>query len=388
MMLAGSAGAQEEIVLQDVLREIAANNLTLAAARSQLAADRMENDASVRLDDPEIDLGYQWGDPVAVPNRTQITVMQPFDFSTIFGQKRRLADAQNRLLDVEYRQTCIELLIEAGNLYEDACLYRLLDTVITRRLVLVERETAQSARQLETGETDLIHHQKAQMILMRLRAEAAANRMDYRDAMDGLKRLNGGKEVSGRLCMGDLLALPADFEAWYAASTEHIPEAQLARQAVEVSRRQLSQTRTDALPGLSVGYVGELVTDNNYHGFQLGLSVPLWSAAPRLREAKERLESAELRKQDALMQLHESLKTVYEQAQAYLSLCSESKEILDNLNYIDLLEASFAKGELSIFDYSAEMDELLETVETAYRSLHSYNKLALTLLLQLGAMEY
>jgi len=379
-----TAKAQQPVEFYALINEISTNNMTLAAARKQLSADRMENQSAMKLDDPTIDYGFQWGSPEYVENRHVVTVMQPFDFSLLSGNRRRVAEAGNNVLDAEYQASCISLLIEASGYYVDACLYRELDTLYQKYVNLAKRIAVNAAREFETGETGLLQYNKSKLLLSNIEAELAYNRIAYQEAVDALLLLNGGKELSVSYVDTLPLVLPSNFEEWYAASTEYIPDVRLAALGVDLCREQLSERRTDALPGLAVGYSGEMAADANYHGFQIGLSIPLWSSGLKIKQAKARLESASIQKEETMMKLHLSLKTAYERAQSFLHVYLTSNEILENLSYSRPVERAFAAGEISMLEYSVEIEYLLAAMESCKTALRDYNKAAASLLLMMG----
>jgi len=79
------------------LRLIVAHNPATLAARSLSAAEQKENMTGLTLADPEVEFSYQWGNPAAVPDKKTLDISQSFDFATLSGGKRRVAEARNEV---------------------------------------------------------------------------------------------------------------------------------------------------------------------------------------------------------------------------------------------------------------------------------------------------
>ena len=106
-----SANAQS--AAEQLLRDIEQNNTTLKALRDQAEAQALQNKTGITLPDPEVEFAYLWGSPSGVPGRTDFAVSQSFDMPTLLGSRRRVAEGENALLGLQYKQERIALLLEA-----------------------------------------------------------------------------------------------------------------------------------------------------------------------------------------------------------------------------------------------------------------------------------
>lgn len=78
---------------------ILGNNPTLISETRTTAASNADALTGLTLADPEVSVSYMFGAPSDVPNKTNIEVTQTFDFPTMSGARRRLAQAQGRVQD-------------------------------------------------------------------------------------------------------------------------------------------------------------------------------------------------------------------------------------------------------------------------------------------------
>ena len=65
------------------MQAIARNNNTLRAMHASLEATRLANSADNTLPDPEAEVAYMFGNPKGVPNRTNVSVTQAFDWGVL-----------------------------------------------------------------------------------------------------------------------------------------------------------------------------------------------------------------------------------------------------------------------------------------------------------------
>src|SRR5210317_2522467 len=75
-----------------VLAEILKNNTSLEAYRQQAKADKLDSKVGIYLQNPEIGFNYLWGSPAEIHNRTDINVMQSFDFPTSYSHRKKISD--------------------------------------------------------------------------------------------------------------------------------------------------------------------------------------------------------------------------------------------------------------------------------------------------------
>lgn len=98
MMLLGlcaTAGMSAQNSYVDALSEIARGSRTLKARTLQTQATENENMTGLNLSNPEVEFAYQWG--VQNADKVMLDVSQGFDFATLSGAKRRVAESQNRM---------------------------------------------------------------------------------------------------------------------------------------------------------------------------------------------------------------------------------------------------------------------------------------------------
>lgn len=375
LALAGPAAAQQTI--DAVLQQIERNNTTLEALRKQTEADKLQNKTGITLPDPEVSFDYLWGDPSSIGNRKDFGVTQSFDIATIAGSRRRVADAQNGLLDVEYRAGRMAVLLEAKQACIQLVYYNALKAELEQRLAHAQAVADFYDRQLADGNASRLEVNKARLSLSAAQGELRRNEVERTNLLAELQRLNGGEPIVFEQAAYAQPVLPQDFEAWYDEAAAANPVLAYARQNVELKRREMKLGKLSGLPQISAGYMSELVPESNFRGITLGLSVPLWSNRNRVKQAKAAVVAAELQQKDATVQFYERLRNQYGRTLGLQRTAGEYRKALAELDNTQLLRKALDAGEISLLDYIVELGLYYTTVDEALAAERDY-ELALT----------
>ena len=375
LAVAGPAAAQQTI--DAVLQQIERNNTTLEALRKQTEADKLQNKTGITLPDPEVSFDYLWGDPSSIGNRKDFGVTQSFDIATIAGSRRRVADAQNGLLDVEYRAGRMAVLLEAKQTCIQLIYYNALKAELEQRLAHAQAVADFYDRQLADGNANRLEVNKARLSLSAAQGELRRNEVERTNLLAELQRLNGGEPIVFEQAAYAQPVLPQDFEAWYDEAAAANPVLAYARQNVELKRREMKLGKLSGLPQISAGYMSELVPESNFRGITLGLSVPLWSNRNRVKQAKAAVVAAELQQKDATVQFYERLRNQYGRTLGLQRTAGEYRKALAELDNTQLLRKALDAGEISLLDYIVELGLYYTTVDDALAAERDY-ELALT----------
>lgn len=371
-LLSAAGPAAAQLPIDSVLQRIERNNTTLQALRKQTDADKLQNRTGIALPDPEVEFNYLWGDPSSIGNRKDFGVSQSFDLATVTGSRRRVADAQNGLLDVQLRAERMNLLLEAKQVCIRLVYYNALKQELELRLAHAQAIADFYEEQLLKGNANRLEVNKACLSLSGMQGELRRNEIERTNLLSELQRLNGGEPV----VFGDvdyaLPVLPPDFEAWYDEAAAMNPVLAYALQNVEVKRREMKRDKLSGLPQISAGYMSELVPESNFRGVKLGISVPLWSNRNRVKQARAAVAAAELQQKDAAVQFYERLRNQYVRTLSLQRTAAEYRTSLSELDNTQLLRKALDAGEISLLDYIVEQGFYYTTVDSALSAERDY----------------
>lgn len=367
-------GARATGSTQDVLREVEQNNTTLKALRQSADAQKIGNLTGIMLEDPEIGFSYLWGGPSAIGNRQDVSVSQTFDFGTLAGMKRKVAQEKNSLVEWEYLSQRIGILLEAKLLCIELTHLNKLAAVLEERARNAATIAESLRSKMEHGEGNILEYNNSLLELSNAENELAAVRAQRESALSKISGLNGGCRTDFTATDYGTESFPADFESWYSEAQERNPVLAYVKGEIELSRKELSLSKTENLPSLSVGYMGEFTLGQRYQGVSLGVSIPLWSNARRVRQAKAAMLAAQSRETDAKQQFYSNLEAQYTLASSLKEVAENSRRTLDSADNRSLLRKALEAGEISVQDYLVSIGFYYDALERAMNAELEYNK--------------
>lgn len=358
----------------DVLREVEQNNTTLKALRQSADAQKIENLTGIMLEDPEIGFSYLWGGPAAIGNRQDVSVTQTFDFGTLAGMKRKVAQEKNSLVEWEYLSQRMEILLEAELLCIELTHLNALAAVLEERAGNAATIAENQRSKLEHGEGNILEYNNSLLELGNAENSLAAVKAQQEAALSKLAGLNGGCRTGFTATDYAQEPFPADFDSWYAEAQSRNPVLAYVRGEIELSRKELTLSKTGNLPSLSVGYMGEFTLGQRYQGVSLGVSIPLWSNARRVRQAKAAVQAAQSREADAKQQFYSKLEAQYTLASSLKEVAENSRRTLDSADNRALLRKALDEGEISMQDYLVSLGFYYDALERTMNAELEYHK--------------
>ena len=343
LCLCGSIHSFSQGAVETVLREIERNNPELQAAAAALDEEKLTNRSEALLADPEVEFNYLWG-AAGIGNRHDLRVTQSFDLPTLTGQRAGKTADLNQLSILKYRAQRLELLQEARKCCIDLIYYaqllQELDDHLERSATLVRAYE----RRLEAGGANILDLNKTKLHYASVLGKRNLAASERESLLARLRALNGGKDPDVALTAYDLDdTLPADFETWFAEASDKNPVLGYVRQEVSLGARQLTIDKMAWMPELTVGYMSEIQTEEKFRGVTVGVSIPLWSGANKVKRSRAGVAAAESRQKAAEQAFYEQLRDSYRQAGA-------------NRANAELLVRGFLAG---VYDLSAYTVEFL-----------------------------
>jgi len=168
--------------------------------------------------------------------------------------------------------------------------------------------------------------------------------------------------------------LPLHFDDWFAQAAQQNPVLAYARQEIEISRQQLSLSKTMNLPTLSAGYMSEKVVGERFQGLSLGITIPLWENKNRVKQAKASVKAAESRETDNRQQFYNQLQILYNRTAGLKIAAEKYRQSLVTANNTGLLKKALDAGEISLLEYMVEIGLYYETINRALEAERDYQK--------------
>lgn len=381
---AGAAfSASAQTSTEAVLRQIEENNPQLKAAAADVEAEKLENRSAAILENPEFEFNYLWGAD-GIGNRRDFRVTQAFDIATLTGMKSRQVAGQNELAALQYKAERLNVLLEAKQACIDLIYYNALKSELDTHLNQAQTLVYSFEKRLKAGGANVLDLNKAKVHLTAVRGQISQVEVERQALMSKLKSLNGGKDIvleDSSYGLED--ALPTDFDSWYESTSLKNPVLQYVRQEVSIGKKQLSIDKTAWVPELTVGYMSELTTADKFRGITVGVNIPLWSNANKVKQSKARIVAAESRKAAAEQQFYFDLLAQYNRAASLKANSELMRSSLSETDSRDYLLTAQSRGEISMIEYLVETDQYYEALEQTLAAERDYHQA----LAQLNAVE-
>lgn len=367
------SGAQNSAEV--VLASVEKNNPELQALRKRTESEKYGFKAERMVEAPEVGFDYLWGSPADIGTRKDISVTQSIDIATISGTKGKIAKSESELSDMQFNVRRQEILLQAKLLYINIIYCNAVGAELERRLERSEKVESVYRDMQVRGETDMIEVNKAHLAYLAQRNALARNKMEAEGFRLELQRLNGGEPLEiNALSYVRTDMLPADFDTWYKEVADRSPEIRAARQNVKVNEAVARGIKMSSCPTITAGYMAELVKGSNFRGLTLGLSIPLWSARSKTRQANLSCEASRLEVKDVEASEYSALRSLYEKASGLKDLSDElalSLAVSDEA--MSMTEKKFNEGEISLMDSIMELSLYYSVVDESLAASRDYD---------------
>ncbi len=354
--------------MNNVLRSIEANSITLQALKQQAEAQKLGNRTGIYLANPEVGFDYLWGSPSSTGNRTDFSVTQSFDFPTAYAHKSQVAKGRNRVVDYDYERQRRDLLLQAGTVCVNLIYCNALRFELNTRLEHAQNIAAAWQERFVRGDADVLERNKAQLNLLNARKAIEANSIERTALLAELQRLNGGQPIAFDDTLYPAYSIPLDFEQWYEQVQQRNPTLQMVAQEIEVSKDQVKVSRAMSLPKFSAGYMSEAILGTMLQGPTIGISIPLWENKNTIKQAKAQTAAWQNVDADARMQFHNTLKTQHTKALSLQAMATDYRKTLQMSSNVNLLKKALDLGQLSLINYIMELTIYYDAVNNVLQA--------------------
>lgn len=356
------------------LDRIVAHNPGLVASFATLEADKAENLTGLNLENPEVELSYQWGVPADVPDKKTIDVSQGFDFATLSGAKKRLARVKNAGADAGFQQALRAVAAEADALMTDIVYQRRMTAYYDSATNLMSRTLDAARLALDKGEMTVVDYNSVRMDLNSLETDRSLNDIDYQASLSSLAALGGSTNINWTSADYADYSLPADFRGWLEANTDKAGEVRQADADMRVADAEISLRKSENLPSFSLGYTSELVKDANYHGVTLGVELPLWANSGRIKAARAAANAAKVAGEKAALDFELKQRALYDKALLSSQMLDRTRQLARECDIRDSLDKLYALGQISTHEYLTQLTSLLELHKRVIEAEYAYQK--------------
>ena len=348
--------------IDEILQQIARNNPQLQAQDKARNAEKIELKTSNNLDRTAVSYSPFFANGVQGIASSELVVSQDFDFPTLYAGRNKMIKKQSEVLDTRFESLRRDVLLDARLLCIQLVHQQKLATVLKRQHDCMARLTSHCETNLQQGNATVMDLNKTRLEAMKLTTAMEECNAQIAEIKTTLTALNGNKELAfDGIAYPTIDALPDDATllAQYMANDLELKSAQLQNETIN---REISLTRQENLPSLSVGYRRNTALEERSHGFLVGAAVPLFSNRNRTRAAKARLESAEAETEHQRIHTEAHIRSLMSQMHATRNALQAYDAALMQTS-MDTFVKACQEGEISVIDCCREQADILEKMQ-------------------------
>jgi len=189
------AGMQAQNSIDQVLRNIEANNKELQANARLISSQKLEAKTDNNLADPTLSYAHLWGSKDKSETIGELVVSQSFDFPSLYASRAKLNRLKTNSFDGQASVFRQSILLQAKEVCLDIIMLRQQQQILQERLRNAEELAAMYKKRLQTGDANVIETNKINLELLNVKTEASLNETALRNKLQELNTLNGNIPV-------------------------------------------------------------------------------------------------------------------------------------------------------------------------------------------------
>lgn len=343
-------------IYNGVLEEVERHAPALEAARARLESARAENATGLAPADPEVEVGYLWGNPSDIGARKDVSVTQEFDFPTVYSRRRALARSSDADAAGQYRCERQNVLFQAQLLCIDLIYANANAAMCALHLDNARRMASAYGRMLQAGHTTRLEANKATLALAAAEAMTAEALSERESLLERLRIIAGTDSLQFTAAAYPREELPESFDSLFNQAIAADARLSTLVQAQETAARREDLAKALRLPRFSVGYQGEFVRGEGFQGIKVGLVVPLWQNRGKVKAAQTAAVASALEYSQAEADMRAQYLESYNRAVRLHSALESMRALVENADNSALLREALAKGEISLLAYLDELE--------------------------------
>ena len=378
LLLTAGAGIKAQALAADpiatILGQIEQNNRRLQSAREALKADVLEIKSTNNLDNPEVNYAHLFNSDRTSQQQSELTVVQGFDFPTVYAVRSKANKLEANAAESNYMVERREVLLEAKLL----CLDLIGLNREANLLHLLQHHADSLARlcdsRLQAGDASVLEANRAKLDLMTIRTELADNAAAHRAALQQLLAMNANVYID-QMVIDAYPATPTlpDYETLRDELLPQNKQLLQADAATCAAQKQVTVDKQGWLPRLQLGYRRNTAPTEQFNGFVVGGSLPLFANRGKVKASQARVLSAELAKEDAALTVEATLQALYNEAHSLREAMTAYDLPLMQQSFT-LLGKALAGGQLTWHEYFVEMEALVRRGQSYIQLENRYQK--------------
>ena len=357
-LLAPTGEVQAQSGIEQVLKNIEANNKELQANAQLITSQKLEAKTDNNLPDPTLSYAHLWGAKDKNETIGELVVSQSFDFPSLYATRNKLnrlkAGAFDSQADV-FRQ---EKLLLAKEVCLDIIMLRQQKHILEERLRNAEELAKMYAKRLQTGDANALETNKINLELLNVKTETSLNETALRNKLQELNTLNGNIPVVFEESTYPATPFPADYQILKSEVLSADRTLMAFNNESLVARKQIAVNKSQWLPKLELGYRRNTETGTPFNGVV----------------AKAQALNIDLQKDNATLQVESELAQLYREAKTLHASMEEYRKTFQAQQDLALLKQALTGGQISMIEYFVEVSVIYQSHQNYLQLENQYQK--------------
>ena len=367
--------AMAQMPIDNVLKSVAENNNSIKATQQDVSAAQTELSAENCLENTTFEFEYLWAEKqVPGGNKYGFSIMQGFDFPTVYGQRRKLINAQNALGTSQVNYVRQSVLLDARNLFIKIVYLNKQIEVASEREYIARALVDMYKTRLEAGDASRLDVNKVEIERLSQSSRLKMLENERNAAIADLVVCNGGKELpvsASQMTQYPMIAMTASIDEVTAQWQEADANMTFLRKQQEVAESFTAVSKEGWIPKFELGYKQAYEVGDMFYGLAVGVSLPLFKTSNEVKTAQARALSLSLQNEVANVQLVAEVSQLYNEATT-LSAALEDYTLLSEQNNRELLFKALTAGQISLIEYMSDIAQLNDAEENRLMLEYQY----------------
>ena len=360
VLMAFTASADNSV--DDVLKQIAQNNLTLKALQHDNEADVLDIKAENSLDGLSVEYSPFFRSGYSGVAESELVVSQEIQFPTKYADRNKQAMMQKSVGGKMYEKNRRDILFEAEQLCLDIIRLNKTLAMLDQRLKNSETLHQMYDKRMAAGDANILEVNKVKLDCMEVQTMVSEAQNERMLLLQQLQQLNGGKPVTIDSEKFPEFQPIKDFESYKALYLASDADIQMAETMLKSADMNVKMQKREWLPNISFGYRRNTEQKEGVNGLMVGVSFPLYSNSKRIKAARERRQSAELQVEQAHKDAESQLQSGYQQFVGLQQVLDHS-DVKMMQESIVLFSKALQHGEINALDYYTEVNSIYEKLQ-------------------------
>ena len=373
--------SQDRITMNDAVRIAAENNQRIKSAQLNIEKDRALKLTSFNIPKPELFVEYE-GVKGSLSNSEsrKIGITQQLEFPTNYFLRSDVLNSQVRISQEELNNQLNDLKSDVKTNYSILLLqFKLLETS-RDNLTIYDDFLLVAQRKFDVGETSSLEVLNAKVTRIKFENEIKNLESAIKVTQSELRNL---LNISYDIIPTEELTyteISLSREELLQRALQYNPELQIVKYRKQKFSNQLSLSKGELLPNLSLSYYNQkLGNDNGFWGMELGLGIPLWfwgAETGNIRASNYEVQIASkdeinLRK-DIENDLNKSFEDYVNSLRQLRFFTEEAIKETDEI--FRQAKISYEQGEIGFFEYLQSLRIVYDTRIQFLNAIYSYNQ--------------